>query len=147
MGKADVAQGIISLITKMNAKDVPELVKAITVWAEVETDKENAKKEPSESKLDRIADRRECVLAFCEDMKTVKEVIDRIEKLFTEVRDAVRLSSIHKAKGLEAKRVFFLAPGGFKPPHPRSQPWERQQELNMRYVGVTRAIEELVYVF
>lgn len=147
MGKADVAQGIISLITKMNAKDVPELVKAIIVWAEVESDKENAKKEPSESKLDRIADRRECVLAFCEDMKTVKEVIDRIEKLFTEVRDAVRLSSIHKAKGLEAKRVFFLAPNGFRPRHPRCQPWEWQQELNMRYVGVTRAIEELVYVF
>lgn len=147
MGKADVAQGIISLITKMNAKDVPELVKSITLWAEVETDKENAKKEPSESKLDRIADRRECVLAFCEDMKTVKEVIDRIEKLFTEVRDAVRLSSIHKAKGLEAKRVFFLAPNGFRPRHPRCQPWEWQQELNCRYVGVTRAIEELIYVF
>lgn len=147
MGKADVAQGIISLITKMNAKDVPELVKAITVWAEVESDKENAKKEPSESKLDRIADRRECVLAFCEDMKTVKEVIDRIEKLFTEIRDAVRLSSIHKAKGLEAKRVFFLAPNGFRPRHPRCQPWEWQQELNMRYVGITRAIEELIYVF
>jgi len=147
MGKADVAQGIISLITKMNAKDVPELVKAITVWAEVESDKENAKKEPSESKLDRIADRRECVLAFCEDMKTVKEVIDRIEKLFTEVRDAVRLSSIHKAKGLESKRVFFLAPNGFRPRHPRCQPWEWQQELNMRYVGITRAIEELIYAF
>jgi superfamily I DNA/RNA helicase len=147
VGKADVAQGIISLITKLDAQSVPELVKKVEEWATTELDKENAKQEPKETKLDRIADRRECVLAFCEDMLTVRDVVKRVEQLFTEVRDAVRLSSIHKAKGLEAKRVFFLAPGGFKPPHPRSQPWERQQELNMRYVGVTRAIEELVYVF
>jgi len=147
VGKADVAQGIISLITKLDAQSVPELVKKVEEWATTEMDKENAKQEPKETKLDRIADRRECVLAFCEDMLTVRDVVKRIEQLFTEVRDAVRLSSIHKAKGLESKRVFFLAPGGFKPPHTRSQLWERQQEMNMRYVGVTRAIEELVYVF
>lgn len=147
VGKADVAQSIVSLIVKMDCQTVTGLTAKIEEWAANEVAKENAKKEPRESKIDRINDRRDCVLAFCEDMPSVQAVLDRINKIFTEQADAVKLSSIHKAKGLEAKRVFFLAPGGFRPKHPRMQEWEWQQELNCRYVGITRAIEELYYVF
>ncbi len=147
VGKADVAQSIISLITKMDASDVPSLIAKLEEWAGSEAAKENAKSEPNEAKLERIADRKECAIAFTEDMLTVPDVIRRIEKLFTVIQDAVRLSSVHRAKGLESERVFFLAPNGFRPRHPRTQEWEWQQELNLRYVGITRAIKELYYVF
>lgn len=55
------------------------------------------------------------------------------------------LSSVHRAKGLEAKRVFILRPDLM--PHPKAKSeWERGQEANLQYVAETRAIEELVYV-
>ena len=57
------------------------------------------------------------------------------------------LSSVHKAKGLEAKRVFILQPEGATMPHPAAHTlWEKEQELHILYVAITRAIEELVYV-
>jgi DNA helicase II / ATP-dependent DNA helicase PcrA len=61
--------------------------------------------------------------------------------------DGIRLASIHKSKGLEARRVFFLMPDGAQCPHPMAKaPWQQEQEMNLLYVGITRAIEELVYV-
>jgi superfamily I DNA/RNA helicase len=55
------------------------------------------------------------------------------------------LSSVHRAKGLEAKRVFILRPDLM--PHPKAKSaWEKGQEANLEYVAITRAIEELVYV-
>lgn len=59
--------------------------------------------------------------------------------------EGVLLSSVHRAKGLEAPRVFILKPGVM--PHPMAKTeWARGQESNLRYVAITRAIKELVWV-
>jgi superfamily I DNA/RNA helicase len=56
----------------------------------------------------------------------------------------VKLMSLHKAKGLEAKRVFLLNPDDI--PHKNAtKPWEITQEYNLKYVAITRAKEELTY--
>ena len=56
----------------------------------------------------------------------------------------VKVMSIHKAKGLEAANVYFL--NAHEIPHKNAtQPWEFTQEYNMKYVGITRAKERLVY--
>jgi len=58
---------------------------------------------------------------------------------------AVMCSSVHKAKGMEAPRVFVLRPDLMPLPWCQSD-WQRQQELNLKYVAITRAQEELVWV-
>ena len=96
-----------------------------------------------------MQDRHDCLLAFAEGAATVDDVTRRIEAVFTDDRNGkgIKLSSIHKAKGLEAKRVFLLEPHGATVPHPMAKTsWQREQEMNLRYVAITRAIEELVYV-
>ena len=55
------------------------------------------------------------------------------------------LSTIHKAKGLENDRIFFLAPE-LIPSKYATQPWQYEQEQNLFYVCVTRAKRELIYV-
>jgi superfamily I DNA/RNA helicase len=55
------------------------------------------------------------------------------------------LSSIHRAKGLEAKRVFILRSDLLPHPMAKSE-WAKGQEKNLSYVAKTRAIETLVYV-
>jgi len=68
-----------------------------------------------------------------------------INALFSDQREAVMLSTVHKAKGLEAKRVFILKPELM--PHPMAtKPWEIEQEMNLKYVATTRATDTLVFV-
>lgn len=148
MGKKDVSKTISSLVTKMKAKDCKSLIEKVGFWLERETSKEQAKKEPKESKLVTLKDRHDCVVALAEECQTIKDILARIDSMFSDTsRAGVRLSSIHKAKGLESDRVFYLAPGGHRNRTSRMQGWEWEQELNLRYVAVTRAIRELVYVF
>ena len=55
--------------------------------------------------------------------------------------DAIKISTIHRAKGLENDRVFILEYD--KLPPPRDLEWENIQERNLHYVAVTRPKEEL----
>lgn len=145
----DIGTGLINLIKKFKADSIVDLVSKLSDWRAKEVANENAKRFPNEAKVISINDKYECLVCFTEGRETVQEVIQKIETVFTDNGDveAIRLSTIHKAKGLEAKRVFFLMPEGGKCPHPMAKSeWQRNQEMNLLYVGITRAKEELVYV-
>lgn len=68
---------------------------------------------------------------------------DREEKRALDESDGIILSTIHKAKGLEAHRVFIIMPKDL--PLRTSQAWQYQQEMNLKYIAITRAKRELVY--
>lgn len=145
----DIGQGLISTIKKLKANNVVEARGKLDDWHAQETRKENAKRNPSEARLIALQDRVDCLLCFMEGCTTIDEVVRKVEAIFTDNRETpgVKLSSIHKAKGLEAKRVYLLRPKGAGCPHPMAKTeWQRKQEQNLLYVAVTRAIEELVYV-
>ena len=145
----DVGQGLITTIQKLGADSVKELVTKVGDWLETESSRERAKRNPSESRVIALQDRHDCILAFAEGAKDVTEVIKKIESLFTDSRsrEGIRLSSIHKAKGLEAQRVFILQPKGATIPHPMAKSnWQVGQEYNLLYVAITRAIRQLYFV-
>ena len=145
----DIGQGLINLIKKMNCNSVVELVGKLSDWSHKEVAKERAKRFPNESRIIAIQDKHDCLVCFTEGVETVQEVLEKIESVFTDSRDsdAIRLSTIHKAKGLESDRVFFLMPEGGKCPHPMAKSaWQVEQERHLLYVGITRARKELVYV-
>lgn len=145
----DVAKGLTSTINKMKADSVIDLVRKLSAWHIAESAKEQAKRNPNEQRLISIQDRFDCLLCFTDGTSTVEGVLAKIEAIFTNNKDApgVRFSSIHKAKGLEARRVFLLEPKGATVPHPMAKSkWQVEQEYNLRYVAITRAIEEIVFV-
>jgi superfamily I DNA/RNA helicase len=145
----DIGKGIEATIKKVKATSAVDLVVRLDEWLEKERAKELAKKFPSDARVIALEDKAACIRVFAEGCDTIEEVLQRVASVFTDnpYQPGIRLSSIHKAKGLEAQRVFFLRPMGAGCPHPMAKtPWQREQELNILYVGITRAIEELVWV-
>ena len=168
----EFGKSIIEFVTKLKAGSVPDLVAKVDAWYKLECDKENAKRNPSEQRLINFADRRDCVLAFTDGSTTVQEVLDKLDLVFAGKQcprcrkhfnesltdcfncryplikpDGVLFSSVHRAKGLEAKRVFILSFKGAEMPHPMARSeWQQEQEQNCLYIARTRAVEELIYV-
>lgn len=157
-GRASVGADLISTCTRLIGKDhldeqglVPLLVEKLDDWLSAEVTKENARRSPSVERIQSLQDRRDCIMCFCTDLcngntATVQDVLDRIDQLFTDEKqmEGIRLSSIHKAKGLEADSVWFLIPPrGNRPPSTGQQ---LESELNLHYVACTRAKRKLTYV-
>lgn len=145
----EIGAGLISTIKKQHANSVADLMGKLDDWLQKETEKEQARKQPNENRIISMQDRVDCIICFCEGASTVDQVISKIESVFSEGKQkgTIRLSSIHKAKGLEAEQVFFLMPEGGECPHPMARSaWQREQEMNLLYVGITRAIKSLVFV-
>lgn len=82
--------------------------------------------------------------------KTVIEVENFILTLFEDDdRDGVKLMTIHRSKGLESDRVFIINTyeGKTLIPSPYAHtPGQLKQENNLKFVSITRAKKELVYL-
>jgi len=145
----DIGAGLLSLIKKFEAVSIVDLIKDIDEWLGAEQVKENAKKHPSEAKFIALQDKYDCLMCFAEEAKTVQAVIAKIDSIFTDAKQiqGVLLSTCHKCKGLEADRVFLLLPAGAGIPHPMARSsWQLNQEMNIKYISVSRAREEFIYV-
>lgn len=95
----------------------------------------------------RLEDEITCITYLCEGLVTVQEVFSRIQVLFADVEKGntgnfTLLSSVHRAKGLEASTVRIISPELL--PHPMAKlPWQREQEQNLKYVAITRSTDVL----
>jgi len=58
----------------------------------------------------------------------------------------VTLATYHRSKGREWTRVFLVEHSTRCPSPYARQPWQQNQEANLAYVAVTRAMATLVYV-
>lgn len=76
---------------------------------------------------------------------SIDELVKNIEDIFSDDIGGnwITLSTIHKVKGLEADRVFIIRPD--KLPLPVRKKWQIDQEMNLKYVAITRAKNELIY--
>lgn len=143
-----IGKGLVNLIRKLDAVDIPDLVQKLDEWLQLEIRKENARPKPSKNRMDALQDRHECIEHFIEGQRTVEEVITRIEGIFSETsRDEITLSSIHRAKGLERSRVFLLCHKRAQIPHPMAKTDAAKEcERSLLYIAITRAIHEFTYV-
>lgn len=95
--------------------------------------------------LQAIDDQADTLIAIAEECDAVADVLTALDKLFTDLGGGIVLSTVHKAKGLEAATVFILGPELLPAPWAASES-EKEQERNLQYVAVTRALNRLVYV-
>lgn len=145
----DIGKNLIRQVKKiadrLGTDSLPEWRKELDAWTAGEIDVARAKFQ--EGKIQNLEDRRETLHVFAEQVigGTVKNLIDKIDRLFSDNKAPITLSTIHKAKGLEWPRVFFLD-RHLLPARFAQTDDQLQQETNLLYVGVTRALEELHYI-
>ena len=77
---------------------------------------------------------------------TINDILRNIKEYISAADNCIRLSTIHRAKGLEEERVFILSFNELPHFKPNQKPWERIQEQNLKYVAITRALSELYLV-
>jgi superfamily I DNA/RNA helicase len=139
---AQLRELIRTLSTGKARHSVPAFLERLVRWEEREiarASKLSGSVEWIASKIDQIQDRASALRAVADGASSVRELEVRVEEIFSNIAEgrAVVFSSVHKAKGLEWDRVFVLS-DTFRE--------GRREERNIRYVAITRARNELVWV-
>jgi superfamily I DNA/RNA helicase len=122
-----------------------EFLSRLTTWRDREIAK--ALKADKESRAQLVQDQAETLQVLSEDLEnnTVTGLKGRIDFLFGDAakqHGTVVCSTVHKAKGLEADRVFILRDTLYPGKNSRM----KIEEQNIEYVAITRAMKELVWV-
>jgi superfamily I DNA/RNA helicase len=143
----DIGQGLVQLIERQKAIDVQHLIGKLCDARDVELLKAQMKDDIG--KAQRVEDKYNSALLFCSKCSlddAPDAVISEVQRLF-EAGNGVCLTTVHKAKGLEADRALLLHTQLFSDfQRKASKAWQRVQERNILYVAVTRAKRELVYM-
>ena len=144
----DIGKGLQALVSKLakgaGRDSVPGFIARLGAWKDRELARAAAIKGEGtrRAKEDFVHDQHDMLLELADGAISVGAVRAAIDALFTDdgLGDAgcVTLSSVHRAKGLEADRVFVLAD---------TLRFDDKEEENIRYVAVTRAKRELVFVY
>ena len=145
MGR-NIGQNIAKLITKLDAHDILDLRNKLHEWQTSEI--ERMQEHDPEAKGGWVIEQASAVRSFidCSGASTIKGVLDSIDKLFNDkIEGAIKLATIHKSKGLEAKRVLILD-RGLIPSRYATQDWQLEQENNLMYVAITRSMDYLGFI-
>jgi superfamily I DNA/RNA helicase len=138
----DIGQGLIKLIEKREKLrkvfDLDSLLDQVEVYCSNEARK--ALKRKQEARAAMLADQAETIYALSAECETIRDLKNKCKLVFSNQKEGVVFSTVHKAKGLEWKRVFVL---GLKGNHPMG---DDAEETRIRYVRDTRALDKLYFV-
>lgn len=148
----DIGQNLLTYTYKWKVKDLNTFTERLNKHFSKEFDK-NIK---NPSKLQLLEDKLETLIILIERCQyiqktTVYDLQCLIKSMFSDstednLPNVVVLSSIHKSKGLEFDRCFILGNDQFIPSKYAILDWQQEQEENLKYVSITRAKNELVYI-
>lgn len=148
MGR-DIGTGLVKLIKDLGSGTIPALSHDLQDWA----DKQIARlsqEDGGETAIGMINDKVECIKVFMDNLDrndfTISGLCKAIHSLFSDDDSpGVQLGTVHRSKGHEWDRVFILDPHLMPSGYARLE-WQRQQEINLQYVAITRAKHYLGYI-
>lgn len=137
----DLGNSLAYMVKRSKANTVVQFLTWLDEWKNLECEKLIARNKECEQ----IVDKYECLVNFCDGTNDCKEVIRRIEDMFSDKDDTCRItcSSIHKSKGSERDRVWLLSET-LANSHAKTE--EQIQEMkNVNYVGMSRCKTHLFF--
>lgn len=146
----DIGNSIKKLMQRWKITDLDDLEERLDNHFEKETTKLlAAKKESQLARLEDAIGTIKVVIDQCrkENKHTIADAVAHVDSIFgDDVNEVMVLSSIHKAKGREWQRVFWLDREGTCPNKWARQEWQLGQEDNLCYVAATRAMSDLIEI-
>lgn len=140
----NLGEGITALIKKLKPDSLEELIFKAQDYYHREHEKLTRK--GKETRAHALTERIETLIALTDGIDNLSQLMNKINVLFNDQsKEGLIFSTVHRAKGDEAERVFILRPDLI--PHPRAQrPDQMAQEMNLKYVSLSRAKDELWFV-
>lgn len=137
--------GIDVLLRKFdrNSGSLKDALKKAREWAEEE--KQRCVELEDEEGAIAVEDRLNTLYALADGCTTSYEVVARLRRIMSDAKTdgSICFSTVHKAKGSEAERVFVLTDTFI---YGHRDPVAAQEEKNLFYVAVTRAKNFLYFV-
>lgn len=148
----DIGTGLAKLARRWKVSLIEDLLPRLENYREQEMQKAVAK--GSEAKAQEVGDKVDTLLEVCTAVQqqgrhTVEDVVAFITDLFGDDVDpkaCVTLATYHRAKGREWHDVYLLEHHKRCPSRAARQDWQRQQEANLAYVAITRAMATLTFL-
>lgn len=136
---SNALEGLSSFIKRFKTDSIPALRAKLENWLAKETEKHADAPWRVQASQDKIA----TIFVLAEFCKNTEDLL-RLLRTLASSKTGPRFATIHKAKGLEERNVYFLRPDLCPSPFARRAS-EREQERNLRYVAITRAQESLTF--
>jgi len=146
----NLSANLKNIVKKSLRDDTPSLsvfLQRLSDWYSKQIEVQDSKKHDTTEAKVRITDQYDCIVILAGEADCVTEIPKMIKQIFADITDesSIRLASIHRAKGLEADRVFWYAPENT--PHKMAKTVVAiAQEKNLQFVATTRAKRELFLV-
>ncbi|EJL64074.1 UvrD-helicase domain-containing protein [Flavobacterium sp. CF136] len=83
---------------------------------------------------------------WIETCPNLTAILKNVKDFISATDNSIKISTIHRAKGLENERVFIINYNDLPFNRLEQKDWEKTQELNLKYVAVTRALKELFLI-
>jgi len=102
---------------------------------------------PDDAQIEALDDKLACIRILAGDADTVEEFFAHVDNLFKDYgsKDDTRLSSVHKAKGLEHPIVHIYKANKLQLRTKKA--FQNEQERNLAYVAYTRSMHSLTRVY
>ena len=140
----DLGTGLLTLLNKVGGDSCEAAIANLNTYAARNVSR--LIQMGNDLAADMLEDQILTIKCLFDDASSIDDVRRRIEQIFEDnASGGVIFSTVHKAKGLEAKNVFILKPDMM--PHPRAKhAWQHIQERNLEYVAITRSTNTLTKV-
>lgn len=142
----NIAEGLIKLINKLmpDGGKTTDLIDKVTEWCDQKVVEIMNRKVVNVALVDLHEDKRDIIIAFCEEHKEVIDVCFKLKSIFDDkTTTGIIMSTAHRSKGLEHSNVYIIDYANFEMSKDNMSEDAKQQERNLRYVGLTRPMEFL----
>ena len=142
----EIGQGLIKMLDQWDDELATDKLLG-EMWDYISSQAEIYRKKNRPGKAAFLIDKGECIEAVALQLgpgSTKGQVCANINQIFSNDRAPITLSTVHKAKGMEWKRVYIL--DSWLIGKRAETAAQQQQEDNLHYVAITRSQDVLTYI-
>ena len=147
----EIGENLIKLMEEIKGNNIDDFMFRLNRW--YDNKREKLEEKMQLEALDRLTDQYETLLVLSENCESIECILFKIKTIFSEDKESITFSTIHKAKGLEAETpensIFIIMShkGRQLIPSPYTKTEEQQQqESNLLYVAYTRAKNKMYLI-